>query len=81
MTNIFTSFSQICSGLLPMLYSTERNPDWKVFLNIVFRFFAQLRSNRTWQDIQTKRERVLESMRLLDNTYQILINEHRIYVR
>jgi hypothetical protein len=26
--------SQICSGLLPMLYRMDKNPDWKVFLNI-----------------------------------------------
>lgn len=26
--------SQICSGLLPMLYRMDRKPDWKVFLNI-----------------------------------------------
>ena len=27
--------SQICRGLLPMLYRIDRNPDWKVFLNMV----------------------------------------------
>ena len=27
--------SQICKGLLPMLYKMERKPDWNVFLNIV----------------------------------------------
>jgi hypothetical protein len=27
--------SQICSGLLPMLYKMDKNPDWKVFLNIL----------------------------------------------
>eukprot|EP01047_Picozoa_sp_COSAG01_P068099 COSAG01_NODE_9766_length_2347_cov_31.477333_3_plen_79_part_00 len=26
--------SQICRGLLPMLYRMDRNPDWKVFLNM-----------------------------------------------
>jgi len=26
--------SQICSGLLPMLYKIDRNPDWNVFLNM-----------------------------------------------
>ena len=26
--------SHICRGLLPMLYRIDRNPDWKVFLNI-----------------------------------------------
>jgi hypothetical protein len=30
-----TFLSQICSGLLPMLYRMDRKPDWKVFLNIV----------------------------------------------
>lgn len=29
-----TFLSQIWSGLLPMLYSTERNPLWNVFLNM-----------------------------------------------
>ena len=27
--------SHICSGLLPMLYKMDRNPDWKVFLNML----------------------------------------------
>lgn len=26
--------SQICSGLLPILYKMDRKPDWNVFLNI-----------------------------------------------
>ena len=26
--------SQICSGLLPMLYRIDRKPDWNVFLNM-----------------------------------------------
>ena len=30
-----TFLSQICSGLLPMLYKMDKNPDWKVFLNIL----------------------------------------------
>lgn len=29
-----TFLSQICSGLLPMLYRMDRKPLWKVFLNI-----------------------------------------------
>ena len=34
MCPFLTSFSQICSGLLPIEYKTDRKPDWKVFLNI-----------------------------------------------
>jgi hypothetical protein len=30
-----TFLSHICSGLLPMLYNMDKNPLWKVFLNIV----------------------------------------------
>ena len=30
-----TFLSQIWSGLLPIEYMIERNPDWKVFLNIL----------------------------------------------
>jgi hypothetical protein len=33
--NPLTFLSHICSGLLPMLYKIDKNPDWKVFLNIV----------------------------------------------
>lgn len=29
--------SQICNGLLPMLYKMDKNPDWKVFLNMMTR--------------------------------------------
>lgn len=29
-----TFLSQICNGLLPILYNMERNPDWNVFLNM-----------------------------------------------
>lgn len=29
-----TFLSQICSGLLPILYRMDKNPLWKVFLNI-----------------------------------------------
>ena len=29
-----TCLSHICSGLLPILYRIDRNPDWNVFLNI-----------------------------------------------
>ena len=34
MCPFLTFLSQICSGLLPMLYKMDRNPDWNVFLNI-----------------------------------------------
>jgi hypothetical protein len=34
MCPFFTDFSQIYNGLLPMLYKIDKNPDWKVFLNI-----------------------------------------------
>lgn len=30
-----TCLFQICRGLDPMLYMTDRNPDWYAFLNIV----------------------------------------------
>ena len=33
--SVCTCASQICKGLLPMLYSTERKPDWKWLLNMV----------------------------------------------
>ena len=35
MCPFLTFLSQICSGLLPMLYKMDKNPDWKVFLNIL----------------------------------------------
>ena len=35
MSKALPCLSQICRGLLPMLYKMERKPDWKVFLNIV----------------------------------------------
>ena len=34
---LFTFFSQICSGFEPIEYRIDRNPDWKVFLNMVHR--------------------------------------------
>lgn len=40
-----TFLSQICNGLLPILYNMERNPDWNVFLNMVLCveiFFPQI---------------------------------------
>ena len=37
-TKYFTFLSHICRGLLPMLYKIERNPLWKVFLNISIYF-------------------------------------------
>ena len=35
MCPFLTVLSQICRGLLPILYKIERNPDWKVFVNII----------------------------------------------
>lgn len=35
MCPFLTFLSQICNGLLPMLYRMDRKPDWKVFLNII----------------------------------------------
>jgi len=33
-SSVLTFLSQICSGLLPMLYRIDKNPLWNVFLNI-----------------------------------------------
>lgn len=30
-----TFLSQICNGLLPILYKIDKNPDWNVFLNMI----------------------------------------------
>ena len=37
-----TFLSQICNGLLPMLYKTDRKPLWNVFLNIFFFFHSSV---------------------------------------
>lgn len=49
MTKLQTFFSQICNGLLPILYSIERNPDWNVFLNILnnTQFTTKLRDRQS----------------------------------
>lgn len=36
----FTFLSHICRGLLPILYKIDRNPLWKVFLNIAGLYFS-----------------------------------------
>ena len=37
-----TFLSQICKGLLPILYNIERNPLWKVFLNILVKLSGSI---------------------------------------
>lgn len=43
--NDLTFLSQICNGLLPILYRMDKNPLWNVFLNIVYNIKVYLRPN------------------------------------
>ena len=41
-----TFLSHICNGLLPMLYRMDKNPDWKVFLNMF-----EAKQNSSFRDV------------------------------